>query len=442
MTYKETLQFLENTRSFGSILGLERICKLLEYLDHPEQKLRFVHITGTNGKGSTSAYLANILIAAGYNTGRFNSPFIQRFSEQIHFNREEISDDDLCSAATIVKKAYDRMLSDGFGSTTEFETVFVIALQYFLQKKCDIVILEVGMGGKGDATNVIPCPEVAVFAHIALDHAAFLGNTLEDIAREKAGIIKSDCNVVTTEQSPEVLAVLMDAYLQTSMLPADPLGNGPDFRISQPSSIRLLSASIKGQTFSHPAIPLPLETSLCGRYQLTNAALAIETALSLIRRGWTITGENVLEGIRNTRWPGRFELLDTSSVSPKNISFLIDGAHNPDGIAALAESLQQYFPDQKLIMITGVLADKDYRNMLSRLLPFAQRFHCITVPNPRALPAEELAQVLQELGAVAIPHESVSAAIDAALSEAGENDAILAFGSLYYIGQVRSYLFS
>lgn len=433
MKYDDALRFIRKTGFMGSVLGLERVKCLLRYLGDPQEKLHFVHITGTNGKGSVSAYLGSILTASGLKTGRFNSPYIQRFSEQIRIDNDEISKDGLCGAVEIVKSAYDRMLLDGHESTTEFETLFAAALVYFLSEQCDIVILEVGMGGKGDATNVIPSPEAAVITNISMDHAAFLGSDLPSIAAVKSGIIKPGCDVVCAGQPDEVMGVIRQAC-ERSHAP---------LHVVKDEDIRLLSCSLDGQDFTIPFIAadtapgsaLSLHTSLAGTYQPKNAALAVLAALVLKKRGFkNITVQSIANGVSMARWPGRFEVLR------KAPAFVIDGAHNPDGIRALSESLKQYFPGKKLIMIIGVLADKDYRAMLTQILPFAGKFHTVTVPNPRSLPGEELAAVLNSMGADAVFHDSIADAVNAALGEAGREDAILAFGSLYYIGYVRSYV--
>ncbi len=429
MTFENVLNFLEDARKLGSIPGLDRIQTLLAYLGDPQEHLKFVHITGTNGKGSFSAFLAGILTASGLRVGRFNSPSIERITEQIRIGEEEITETAFTEAAAQVCAAALRMQKDGHHAPSEFELLTAIAFVAFTQRKCDIILLEVGMGGRQDSTNVIPAPLLAVFTPISMDHAAFLGSSVGLIAREKAGIIKTDCKVLSSPQCFEAAAEIEAACAAR---------NCPLTIADRPAD-RALSDDLKRQIFSLPAENLHhLEISMRGTFQTQNAALAVSAALLLMPLYPSITEKTIREGLLGARWPGRFEQI---SDHP---DFFIDGCHNPDGVRAFTESLEQLFPKMKdappegrIIFIAGVLADKDYPSMMRSIIPYARVFHTVTVPNPRALPADDLADFLRENGTRAIPHSSVENAVSAALSEASPEDTVIAFGSLYYIGRVR-----
>ena len=434
MNYEEALKYIMSVPAFSpkSIANgtepfdLVSIKELLERLGNPQDSLKYVHIAGTNGKGSTSAYTAQILEESGLTVGLYTSPFIERFTERIRVNGIEISGEDLARLTEKVAGIVEEMKRDGARLPSEYEIVSAIAFLYYKEKKCDIVVLEVGLGGRLDATNIIKFPELAIITTISLDHTEILGDSLDKIAFEKAGIIKEGCDILVypqtdeAESSIEKVALKRNASLHRAVIPE-----------------KALSADLNGQKFALDINGREeiFETSLLGNYQINNAAIAIEAAYILKNKGWNITDEAIKIGIKNTEWPGRFELLR------KEPAFIIDGSHNDEGASVLVKSLQQYFPDKKIIFITGVLEDKDYAHMMRRVIPLAKSFLTITPPSPRALSAKALAEfLLKENAPSAEAFDSIEEAVANAVRSAGKDDIICAFGSLYYIGIVRSLL--
>ena len=428
MNYDQALSYIESIEKFGIDLGLDRMKQLMDRLGNPQDKLKYVHVAGTNGKGSTVAFISNILMAAGYKTGIYISPSLDRFTKRIQVNGREIDKDELCILTQKVKDAAQSMVKDGLSMPTEFEQVNAIAFLYYEHEKCDFVVLEVGLGGRIDSTNIIKAPEVAVIASIGFDHMQYLGDTLPKIAGEKAGIMKSGTDVVVYDQAPEVMDVFKSVAKE----------KGCNLFISgKPKDEKAVKYDLNGQTFEYepgfgPCVNSTYQISLLGDYQIRNASLAISAVLILQNKGYDrITDKAIRQGLLDTRWEGRFELLQDK---PKVI---VDGAHNPDGIRVLCSSIKRLFPDQKIVFIAGVLADKDYESMMKEIAPYGKIFHTITPPNKRALSAEDLAKTFESFGARAVCHKSVKEALDAAMKEADENDVICAFGSLYYIGEIR-----
>ena len=426
----------------ASRLGLDRIRELLERLERPQDSLRFVHVAGTNGKGSTCSYIASILQAAGYTTGLFTSPFIERFEERIRVNGLDISYEALTRVTLEVRKHAEAMAAECDDHPTEFELMTAVALQYFAESKCDIVVLEVGLGGRLDSTNVIDAPEVAVIARIGLDHTNLLGNTTAEIAGEKAGIIKPGCAVVSWPQDAEAMAVVDEAVRGCGGTVSCPefssLSVGEiihveeaDAAAGQPSVLR--SFTYKGVAYT---------TSLLGSYQPKNAALALEAVFALRSRGWNISDDAVHSGVAAARWAGRFEVLPRVSGQPL---IVVDGGHNPQGAQALADSLADVFPARKVVLFSGVMADKNHAAMLATVLPYACAFVAVTPDNPRALPAPEYAaeakRVVAELADGAELPVYAACDYDDGAKRAGEyagtDGIICAFGSLYSIHQAK-----
>lgn len=422
MDYKEALEYIHGTLKFGSKLGLKNITELLELMGNPQKKLQFVHVAGTNGKGSTVAFISNILMSSGYKVGIYTSPYIQRFTERIKINNDEISQDNLAEITSFVKEKIEVMLSRGYNHPTEFEVVTAIAMQYYLSRGCDIAVLEVGLGGRFDSTNVIETPMAAVITSISYDHMDILGDTLSKIAFEKAGIIKEQGDVVFYPQSEEVERVISDACLERHcrLLRAD-------F-----ASIEQQGFSVEGQSFNYKDYK-KLSITLLGEHQIKNAVVAVETCELLSEKGFNITEKSIREGLKNTKWPGRLEVVN------KNPVFLIDGAHNAEGAEVLADALRQYFPDKRKIFIFGVLKDKDYRNILEIISPLAYAFITVTPNSPRALPAHDLADFVMNYCKNVQIGGTIEEGIKKGLSMAKDEDIICAFGSLYYIGDVRDY---
>lgn len=419
MNAEQAIAYIHSVCWKGSIPGLGRTQALLEKMGNPEKKLKFVHIAGTNGKGSTAAMTASILRKAGYRTGLYTSPYIYRFHERIQVDGVEISDEELAEITEYVKPLADSMAQ----SPTEFELVCCIAFEYFYRKKCDIVVLEVGMGGAWDATNVIEVPEVAVITNIGLDHTEYLGDTVEKIAETKSGIFKPHGHAVVYRSTPSVEAVYerVCAERDVSLRKADFEG------------LVLKAHTLEGQVFdcgSRKNLVLPL----LGDHQLHNASVVLSIADTLIGEGWKISEQNIYDGIRDVRWPGRFDIVCRKPL------FIIDGGHNPQCIEALVKNIRDYLAGKKVVALTGVLADKDYADMYKPVMPLVDRFVCITPPNPRKLEAEQLARYLRQAGAQAQASESILDGVKKAMDLAGEDGVVLCFGSLYSIGGIRDAL--
>ena len=414
MTAREAIEYIERQTWSSTRLGLERTRELLGKLGDPQKKLSFVHVAGTNGKGSTCAMLASVLQAAGYRTGLYTSPYICRFNERMQVNGESISDEVLAELTELVMPAAEQM-SD---HPSQFELVTAIAMRYFLDAGCDIVVLEVGLGGALDSTNVIDRPEAAVITNIGLEHTEYLGNTLAQIAAAKAGIIKPGCTAVCYRGAPEVEAVFEDVCRErgAELVKAD-------FEALQP-----LSADLTGQYFRRGSEKLFLP--LLGAHQLRNAAVALDTVDVLRRHGWRVPEAALRQGLAHTVWPARFELLRREPV------FIVDGAHNPQCVQALVQAIEAYLPGERVTFLTGVLADKDYMTMLRCMAPYALHFVCVTPDSPRALPAQELVSALRAMGLSAEAAEDTDTGIAAALHAAGDGP-VVACGSLYMAGLVR-----
>jgi dihydrofolate synthase/folylpolyglutamate synthase len=416
MNYAQALNYFNETQKFGSRPGLKSIGTLMEYLDNPQKKLKFIHVAGTNGKGSTVSFISNILMDAGYKVGIYTSPYIQRFSERIRVNREEIPQNQIAQLTVVIKAAVDRMIREGFESPTEFDLMTAMAFLYFAEMQCNIVVLEAGLGGRLDSTNIIDSPEAAVITTVSYDHMDVLGNTLLAIAFEKAGIIKKGCDVVLYPQEPKINMIFdQKCRIEKANL------HKVDF-----STLKSVHFGQTGQIFDYKNYRL-LEIGMLGKHQLGNAATAIDASEILQTKGYTISEENIRRGLAKTRWPGRMEIIHSSPLT------LIDGAHNVQGVLSLKECLIKYFPGRKITFIVGVLADKEYEDMMDMIAPLAERFIAVTPKSPRALPAEELARLLARHGK---PVSSFSSMEDAIL-DCSRDDMVCAFGSLYFIGKVR-----
>jgi dihydrofolate synthase/folylpolyglutamate synthase len=419
MTYDEALSYIHSVTWRGSRLGLSRTRELLAQMGNPEEKLKFIHVAGTNGKGSTAAMLASILSKAGYRTGLYTSPFINRFNERMQVDGQDIPDDTLARLTGVIKPLADQMADH----PTEFELITSIGFAYFLEEKCDVVVLEVGMGGELDSTNVIPVPELAVITNIGLDHTRELGPTITDIAKAKAGIIKEHGDVVIYGENAEADAVFIDVCRQRHA----------NLHVTDHGRIANVRADLTRLTFDFT----PLENLTCplvGAYQPHNAAVAL-TAIEILReKGWEISDDAIYQGLDTVRWPARFEVLSRVPL------FIADGGHNPQGVQAALDSIHLHFPGKKIIFLLGIMADKDVPAMTALIGPYAKVFVTVAPRNPRAMPAQELADRLTALGYEAIPCQSVEAGVEKVLSLAGPEDVICALGSLYMLGDVRSFL--
>lgn len=419
MNVTEAIEYIHSVCWKGSIPGLGRTQTLLEKMGNPEKDLKFVHIAGTNGKGSTAAMTASILRKAGYRTGLYTSPFIYRFHERMQVDGVEISDEDLAAVTEYVRPLAQSMEE----SPTEFELVCCIAFEYFKRMKCDIVVLEVGMGGALDSTNVIETPEVAVITNIGLDHTEVLGDTVEKIAETKAGIFKENGHAVVYRSTPSVEKVFEDVCRQRNV----------SLKKANFEGLNLISRSLEGQIFDcgeRKGLVLPL----LGDHQLHNAAVVLGAVDALIEKGWKISEDNVRDGLRDVRWPGRFDVMRRDPL------FIIDGGHNPQCIEALVTNIRDYLEGKRLVVLTGVLADKDYADMYKPVMAYAEEFVCITPPSPRKLEAEALAEHLRQAGARAAACASIPDGVRTAIEKAGKDGVVLSFGSLYSIGDIRQAL--
>ncbi|PNT94126.1 bifunctional folylpolyglutamate synthase/dihydrofolate synthase [Clostridium thermosuccinogenes] len=423
MEYNEALSYIHNTLKFGVKLGLNNITSLLELMGNPHKKLKFVHVAGTNGKGSTVAFISRVLMEAGYKTGMYTSPYIERFTERMKINDEEISEEELSRITQFVKEKVDIMLARGENHPTEFEIVTAIAFQYFYENDCDIVVLEVGLGGRFDSTNVIDTPLVSVITTISYDHMDRLGDTLPKIAFEKAGIIKHDGDVVLYPQTAEVEKVFQDVCLE----------RGARLHRADFSALKPESFDISGQTFSYKSYK-NLKISMLGDHQVNNAAVVLEVMELLKDKGYKISENAIRKGLLNTHWPGRLEVLKRDPL------FLIDGAHNIEGARALRDALNRYFPDKKKIFIIGVLRDKDYKAVIETVVPIASHFITVTPNSDRALPAAELGGFIKSYCKNVTISDTIKEAVCTSMKICSPDSMICAFGSLYYIGEVRRLL--
>ena len=397
MNIDQAIEFIHSLYR-KAVPGLDRIRKLLALLGDPQKELKFVHIAGTNGKGSTAAMTASILCKAGYKAGLFTSPYIYRFHERIQMDGRQIADEELLPLILKVKALAETMEE----MPTEFEFVTALAMEYYRQEACPIVVLEVGMGGLIDATNAIDAPEVAVITNIGLDHTDALGDTEAKIAANKAGIIKTGCHAVVYRGCDEVEQV----YAQVCAEKQVPLRKA-DF-----DSIRLHHCDLFGQTFdcgNRKELFIPL----LGNHQLYNSAVVLSVIDALRERGWKIEESHIREGLRDVSWPGRFDIVCRDPL------FIIDGGHNPQCIQALVKNIDDYLADRKVIALTGVLADKDYGEMFRPVMDKVSAFVCITPDNPRKLEAQELARHLRAAGAEAIGCDSVKEGVEKAKALAG-----------------------
>ena len=421
LTENEAALYMDEISVSGMVLGLDSIRELLRRLGSPEKSLEFVHIAGTNGKGSILAYISTVLKTAGYKTGRFFSPHIAFPREKIQINGHPVSKKDFCRILTDVKKASDEMVAEGLSRPTVFETETALALLYFKEKECDIVVMECGLGGRDDSTNVIPAPLVTVFAHIDLDHKRILGGTIEEIADCKSAIIKEGTSVVSGIQHDEVKRVLSERSMEKEA----------DIHFAAPEKIRY---SIKKQKFDAGAHK-GLAISLAGLNQPENAAAAVAALDILSEKGFEISDKALRTGLETTEWFGRFSILG------KKPYVIADGAHNPDAACRLKESLEIYFPDKKSVFILGVLKDKEYDKILKILSECAISIVTVTPPeNERALPSYELAKEACGYIENVTAADSIEEALETAylLSEMNDGCPIIASGSLSWLWRFKT----
>ncbi len=422
MTYEEARTLMKG-RLTGVHLELDRMQNLLAELGHPEEGMQFIHIAGTNGKGSILAYIAGALIEAGFRVGTYTSPVVYEYGEQYRINNRMITHEEYTHLAEEIGAALQRMEEKGLVAPSNFELETTLGLLWYRRENCDWVVLECGMGGRTDATNAIPAPRLAVFASVSMDHMGYLGNTLGEIARVKAGIIKPGCTAVTAEQPPEVMEALR-AEAEICQVP---------LRVGNTSEAELLFTGFEGVRIRYRGHVL--ESPLAGVCQVENMVAAWEALHELQEQGVPLTEEMIENGLRRADWQGRF------SAICRNPLFIVDGAHNARAAKILRESIDLYFPDRRKIFIMGVFADKDYHEVIRLTAPAADRIYAIATPeNERALPAEELAEAIRPFNPRVEACASPEEAVERALAAAGEDDVILSFGSLSNIGRITEYV--
>lgn len=435
MTYTQALDFIHSTCWKGSRPGLERTIDLTARLGNPQNSLKFIHIAGTNGKGSTSAMLAAILQKAGYKVGLYTSPFIIRFNERMRVDGQDIPDHELAEITEFVKPHAEAMAD----TPTEFELITAIALVYFARHACDYVVFEVGMGGRLDSTNIISPETVAasVITGIAMDHTAFLGDTPEKIAAEKAGIVKAGVPVVFGGNHAPVGSLPSSDALATAESCARVIREkaaevGAPYTETDHTKLANIRADLFGADFDFGERK-NLHISLAGLYQPYNTATVL-TVIDLLReRGLTIPEEAIREGLASVKWPARFEVLSGDPL------IIADGGHNPEGIDAAIASIQTYFKDEKILLLTGVMADKDYDRMVARMGEVASRAFCVRPANDRALDPAKYAESFRKIGIPAEGYATVAEGVKAAAETAKrEGKALLCLGSLYMYGEVRA----
>ena len=419
MNYKEARVYLDEVSKYGSVLGLESMRELLHRLGDPQNELKFIHISGTNGKGSVLAYLSTILSGAGYRTGRYISPTLFSYRERIQVDGEYIEKESLACHVTAIAAAAEDMQKAGLPSPTVFEIETALAFLYFKEKRCDIVTLEVGCGGLLDATNVITTTLMEVIASISMDHTDLLGDTLAKIAAQKAGIIKPDTMVVSAQQKSEAAQVIEDTCKEQHCT----------LQMVDESKISNVHYGAEGQTFSYKTWE-NVAISLAGSYQIKNAALALEGVEALRKLGYALSDQQVREGLLHTAWRGRFTTLR------RDPTVIIDGAHNPAAALELKESLERYFPGKTLYFVMGMFKDKDYAQVIDLTAPLARHIITVETPgNPRAMPARELAEAVGKVNPSVEWADSVAHGVEKALAMAGKADAVIVFGSLAFLGE-------
>ena len=420
MNIEQAIDYIHSVNWTFCKPGLDRIRILCEALGNPQDRLTFIHVAGTNGKGSFCAMTESIMRAAGYKTGLFTSPYITCFNERMRIDGKNISDAELIELVERIRPVADAMED----KPTEFELITALAFLYFAENKCEVVILECGLGGRLDATNIIQRPLLTVITGIAMDHTAILGDTIEAIAAEKAGILKPRCPLLWCGKDPAATQVIREKAKQTGtrMLTVDH------------NLLSVRQMTLEGTDFDygeHKNLHIPL----LGSYQPHNAVNVL-AAIDLLRRMDVLIDEDaVIEGLASVEWPARFEIIH------QNPLIIADGGHNPQGIDSAVKSANVYFGEQKVAIVTGVMADKDYRYMASRIAEIAGRVFCLTPDNPRALPAADYAAVFEDLGIMATPAPTVETAVMQALDWAKEtNTPIVCLGSLYMYHEIKTAL--
>lgn len=423
MVYQEALEKIFSFLTFGREPSVKYMRELLDRIGSPDKELKFVHVAGTNGKGSTCALIAAPLIAAGYKTALFISPFITEFCERFQINGQLMPKEDLPPLVEEILPVVQAMRDEG-KIINEFELVTAIGMTWFAREKCDIVVLETGLGGRCDATNAIDCPLVSVITSISLDHTAILGDTVQKITHEKCGIIKDGGITVAYADQPENT---LEIIRQTAA------AQNNRFYTAASDELTALSMTLSGTTFTYKSCTRPLTMRLIGKHQLANAAVALRTLKCLKEQGFNISDTDLSVGFSKAFMPCRLEVISENPI------ILIDGAHNPGGVHSLACAVNDYLNDVPKIAIVGMLADKDVSHSLAQILPLFDEVITLTPDNRRAMSADKLAEIVRPFCGKVTAFEDKNAGLSYALSKT-ENHALIIFGSLFLASEMRKIL--
>ena len=426
MRYEEAMNYIQEIGKLGSTYGLERTYRLLYHLGNPQEQLKIVHIAGTNGKGSTTSMITSLLMGKGYKVGMYTSPFIEEFEERIQINRVNIPKERLGILMDKLKIAVDKVVEEDYKHPSEFEIITCLMFLYFYEEKVDYAVVEVGLGGRLDSTNVIK-PIISVITSISYDHTNLLGNTLEEIASEKAGIIKSGVPVVIYPQKSNVLEVIKDKAEkeESKLIAIDEKDANLKEIVSGREHFQIVNLKINNNVYT---VNLPL----LGVHQINNLLLAVTTFIEISKlEGFSISNEEINNSIKNVKWLGRLEVLKNEPL------VVIDGAHNIQGITTLRENVQKYFKYKNIILLLGILADKDVEEMVKVISPIAKSVYALTPHSERAELSEDLRLEILKYNKNCRAFEIYEDAYREALKEAEKDDLILISGSLYMIGDMR-----
>lgn len=428
MNYEQAIDFIRKVHNNGTKLGLKRITQLMELLGNPQNSYKIIHVAGTNGKGSTCNMIHDVLMASGYKTGLFISPHLEEYTERIQINKVPIDMDSLIRITSLVNEKIDLMLAYGCSELTEFEIITAIGFKYFEEQKIDILVLEVGMGGRFDASNVVKNTLVSVIASISYDHTEFLGNTLEKIALEKAGIIKENSNVVIYPQTEEIVDVIKQEAKKK---------NSSIYEVNK-NNITKIKTDLMGQTFAYlktDVFNLPeLKINFLGEHQILNALTVLQTLEIVKNLGYNITEKSLAEGLANCRYAGRFEIVS------KNPVIILDGGHNINGIEYFYRTVIENFGDKKIILFYGMLKDKNPESVLDYLIPLSKKIYTLTPNSPRAMSSTEMAELIKKhLFEDVTPLNNTDEVINI-LRNVSKDEIVAFVGSLYMIGEVRTLL--
>lgn len=430
MDYMQAMEYIEDAAKFSMKLGLSRTEKILEFLGEPHKKLKCIHIAGTNGKGSTTAMISNILIEMGYKVGMYTSPYIEEFEERIQTNNKNIPKEELARAITKVSIAVDKVLELGYDNPTQFEIITCAGLLYFYEQDVDFAVIEVGLGGRLDSTNVIN-PILSIITSISYDHMNILGDTLSQIAFEKAGIIKENVPVILYPQSEEAERVIEKVcYERESKLIRVPLDSAK-FKECEDILVSGRAKKVQNIIVNTGLWTYNIKLALLGKHQLLNCATVLYAVEELKKLGIKINREAVIEALSKVEWIGRFETLNIKPL------VVIDGAHNIDGIKKLKESLETYLKYNDIVLILGILADKQVEDMIKVIAPIAKKVICVTPHSERAELAEKLKKIVEKYNSNCEAIEDYISAYEVGISYCNKEDLLLISGSLYMVGDMR-----